>query len=115
VTPSSSGTILEPKGLCLAVKTYNSCILSDFELSCKLIIRCGTGRLREHRKEKYVQVDKEEEHFKSMKVFGGKVSKQPIACSRVLDRAIVAKLLKHYPWLITVFLSYLYFKPDESF
>jgi len=71
--------------------------------------------VREHRKEKDEEIDKEKGQSKSKNAFGGKVSKQPTACSRVLDRAIVAKRLNHYPWLITVFLSYLYFKPDELF
>jgi hypothetical protein len=33
--------------------------------------------VREHRKEKNEQVDKEEEQSKSKNAFGGKVSKQP--------------------------------------
>jgi hypothetical protein len=63
--------------------------------------------VREHRKEKDEQIDKEEGQSKSKNAFGGKVSKQPTACSRVLDRAIFAN-----PLLTTVILSYLYFKPD---
>ena len=53
--------------------------------------------MREHRKEKDEQVVKDEEQSKSKDAFGGKVSKYPTACNRVLDKAIVAKRLKQLP------------------